>query len=106
VVHAHTITPGQFEDLSGNRVIGNTIGKNNLDGDTLDCPPGSTTCSPQDLVTTGVLVFSAGTPVTTTIAFNRISDNAIGIWLSKAVTTFGLKTYAFRNVTTPISAGH
>ena len=105
-MHAHTIMPGQFEDLSGNRVIGNTIRKNNLDGDTLDCPPGSTTCSPQDLVTTGVLVFSAGTPVTTTIAFNRISDNTIGIWLSKAVTALGLKTNTFRNVTTPISAGH
>jgi hypothetical protein len=59
-MHAHTLMPGQFEDLSGNRVIGNTIGKNNLDGDALDCPPGSTTCSPQDLVTTGVLVFSGG----------------------------------------------
>ena len=105
-MHAHTLMPGQFEDLSGNRVIGNIIGKNNLDGDALDCPPGSTTCSPQDLVTTGVLVFSGGTPVTTTIAFNHISSNAIGIWLSKAVTAAGLKTNTFRNVTTPISAGH
>ena len=87
-------------------MIGNTIGKNNLDGDTLDCPPGSTTCSPQDLVTTGVLVFSGGTPVTTTIAFNHIFNNAIGIWLSKAVTAAGLRTNTFTNVTTPISAGH
>ena len=46
-----------------------------------------------------------GTPVTTTIAFNHISSNAIGIWLSKAVTAAGLKTNTFRNVTTPISAG-
>ena len=105
-MHAHTIQPGQFEDLNGNRVIGNTIGKNNIDGDTLDCPPGSATCSPQDLVTTGILVFSGGTPVTTTIAFNHISSNAIGIWLSKAVTAAGLKTNTFRHVTTPISAGH
>jgi hypothetical protein len=105
-MHAHTIGPGQFEDLSGNRVIGNTIGKNNLDGDTLDCPPGSTTCSPQDLKTTGVLVFSGGAPVTTTIAFNHIFNNSIGIWLSKAVAAAGLRTNAFTNVTTPISAGH
>jgi hypothetical protein len=35
-------------------------------------------------------VFSGGTPVTTTIAFNHISSNAIGIWLSKAVTAAGL----------------
>ena len=26
-MHAHTIKPGQFEDLSGNNVIGNNIGK-------------------------------------------------------------------------------
>jgi nitrous oxidase accessory protein NosD len=104
-MHAHTIKPGQFEDLSGNRVIGNTFGKNNLLGDTLDCPPHSA-CKPQDLVTTGILVFSAGTHVTTTIALNHISDNAIGIWLSKAVSAAGLKTNTFTNVTKPISAGH
>ena len=104
-MHAHTIKPGQFEDLSGNRVIGNVIGRNNLDGDTLDCPPGSTTCSPQDLVTTGILVFSGGTPVTTTIAFNHISNNKVGIWLSKPVVASGLFTNSFANVTTPILSG-
>ena len=103
-MHAHTINPGQFEDLSGNRVIGNNIGRNNLDGDTLDCPPGSTTCSPQDLVTTGILVFSGGTRVTTTIAFNHISNNKVGIWLSKPVAASGLFTNSFRNVTIPILA--
>ncbi|HJY60986.1 MAG TPA: hypothetical protein VJ418_31780, partial [Streptosporangiaceae bacterium] len=103
-MHAHTIKPGQFEDLSGNKVIGNVIGRNNLDGDTLDCPPGSTTCSPQDLVTTGILVFSGGAPVTTTIAFNHISNNKVGIWLSKPVTASGLFTNSFSNVTTPILA--
>jgi hypothetical protein len=103
-MHAHTIKPGQFEDLSGNKVIGNVIGRNNLDGDTLDCPPGSTTCSPQDLVTTGILVFSGGAPVTTTIAFNHISNNKVGIWLSKPVTASGLFTNSFANVTTPILA--
>ena len=104
--HAHLLPPGKFEDLSGNKVIGNSIGTNNTGGDPLDCPPGSTTCSPQDLVTTGILVYSGGTPVTTTIAFNHIFNNAIGIWLSKAVTAAGLRTNAFTNVTTPISAGH
>jgi len=99
--HAHTLKPGQFEDLSGNQVIGNVIGKNNVDGDTLDSP-----ASPEDLVTTGILVFSGGTPVTVKIAFNHISNNKIGIWLSKAVTASGLATNAFTNVTTPISAGN
>jgi nitrous oxidase accessory protein NosD len=100
-MHAHTIGKGQFEDLNGNTIVGNTIGKNNLDGDKLDGPPG-----PEDLQTTGVLVFSGGTPVTVKIACNHISDNAIGIWLSKVVTASGLGTNAFVNVTTPISANH
>jgi hypothetical protein len=100
-MHAHTIKPGQFEDLSGNKIIGNTIGKNNLDGDTLDAP-----ASPTDPKTTGVLVFSGGTPVTVTIAFNHIFNNHFGIWLSKPVTASGLRTNTFTNVTTPISAGH
>jgi hypothetical protein len=100
-MHAHTLQPGQFEDLSGNKIIGNRIGTNNLDGDTLDSP-----ASPKDLKTTGVLVFSGGTPVRTVIAHNHIFDNKIGIWLSKPVQAFGLGTNSFHNVTRPISAGH
>lgn len=100
-MHAHTLGKGQFEDLSGNVIVGNTIGKNNLDGDTLDSP-----ASPEDLETTGVLVFSGGTRVTVTIARNIIFDNSIGIWLSKPVKAFGLGTNTFFNVTTPVSANH
>ena len=100
-MHAHTIKPGQFEDLSGNKVIGNRIGTNNLDGDTLDSP-----ASPKDLKTTGVLVFSGGTRVTTVIAHNHIFNNKVGIWLSQPVRAFGLGTNSFHHVKTPISAGH
>ena len=100
-MHAHTIGKGQFEDLSGNVIVGNSIGKNNLDGDTLDAP-----ASPEDLKTTGVLVFSGGTPITVTIARNIIFDNSIGIWLSKPVKAFGLGTNTFFNVTTPVSPNH
>jgi len=100
-MHAHTIGKGQFEDLNGNVIVANAIGKNNVDGDTLDGPPG-----PSDLLTTGVLVFSGGTPVHVTIAFNHISNNFYGIWLSKAVTASGLKTNVFHNVTTPVSGNH
>jgi len=99
--HAHIIAPGAFEDLSGNNVIGNVIGTNNVDGDTLDPP-----ASPENLVTTGILVYSAGTPVTVKIAFNTVFDNEIGIWLSKAVTASGLRTNTFVSVTTPISANN
>ena len=100
-MHAHTLMPGQFEDLSGNKIIGNKIGRNNIDGDTLDSP-----ASPTDMKTTGVLVFSGGTRVHVVIAHNRIFDNHFGIWLSKPVKAFGLGTNSFRHVTRPISAGH
>jgi Periplasmic copper-binding protein (NosD) len=100
-MHAHTIMPGQFELLSGNKIIGNRIGRNNIDGDTLDFP-----ASPKDERTTGVLVFSGGTPVTVVIAHNHIFDNFFGIWLSKPVTAFGLGTNTFHHVTVPVSSGH
>ena len=80
-LHAHTLGQGQFEDLSGNTVIRNVIGKNNTGGDPLDSP-----ASPEDLQTTGMLVFSGGMPVAVTIAHNVIFNNEIGIWLSKPVT--------------------
>jgi nitrous oxidase accessory protein NosD len=101
-LHAHTIAPGEFEDLSGNRVIGNTIGKNNVGsahvpGDPLD---GSVT----DPDTTGVLVFSASVPVTVTIAHNKIANNHFGIWLGVAghVTATG-KNNRFRHVDVPVN---
>jgi len=100
-MHAHTIGPGQFEDLSGNVIAGNAIGTNNIDGDTLDGPPG-----PADTKTTGVLVFSAGTPVSVTIAHNHIFNNDIGIWLSKAVKAAGLRTNKFTHVKTRVSGNH
>jgi hypothetical protein len=100
-MHAHTLAPGQHEYLSGNKIIGNKIGTNNTGGDPLDFP-----ASPKDTKTTGVLVFSGGTPVWTVIARNHISDNSIGIWLSKPVQAFGLRTNSFHHVKTPVSAGH
>jgi nitrous oxidase accessory protein NosD len=103
-MHAHTLMPGQFEDLNGNTVTGNKIGTNNIDGDTLDSPP--TGPGVRDLKTTGVLVFSGGTRVSVTIAHNLIANNFFGIWLSKPVTAHGLRTNVFVHVHTPISAGH
>jgi hypothetical protein len=100
-MHAHVLGKGQFEDLSWNVVVGNVIGVNNLNGDPLDSP-----ASPKDNATTGILVYSGGTAVTTKIAYNKISNNKIGIWLSKAVTAYGLNTNRFFRVATHISAGH
>lgn len=100
-MHAHGIPPGMFEDLNGNVITGNAIGKNNLDGDAPDGPSG-----PSDTDTTGVLVYSGGVPVTVKIARNVIFNNKIGIWLSSPVTASGLRTNTFIRVKTPISAGH
>ena len=72
-MHAHTLMSGQFEDLSGNKVVHNTIGVNNTGGDPLDGAP--------DDATTGILVFSGTVPVTVDIAHNRIRNNHYGIWL-------------------------
>ena len=100
-MHAHIIKKNQFEDLNGNVIVANAIGKNNVDGDPLDGPPG-----PSDPHTTGVLVYSGGTPVHVNISLNHISNNFYGIWLSKAVTATGLGTNVFNNVNIHISAGH
>jgi Right handed beta helix region len=79
-MHAHTLPPGLFEDLNGNRIIGNVIGRNNVGspavpGDPLDGPPA------QDFRTTGILVFSGSVPVHVTILDNLISNDHYGIWL-------------------------
>ena len=98
-MHAHTLAPGQFEDLSGNTVTDNVIGVNNTGGDPLD---GSAT----DNQTTGVLVFSGGTPIQTTIADNVIFGDEIGIWLSKPVSAAGLPSNSFFGVTAQVSANN
>jgi hypothetical protein len=72
-MHAHGTPPGAFEDLSGNRIVGNVIGENNTGGDPLDG-------GVADKQTTGVLVFAA-VPVKVTIKYNVIYDNHFGIWL-------------------------
>ncbi len=72
-MHAHTVGPGQFEDLNGNKIVDNVIGQNNLGGDGLDG-------TQSDPSTTGVLVFSGTVPVNVTIAHNVVFDNTYGIW--------------------------
>ena len=95
-MHAHTLGPGQFEDLSGNRIVHNTIGKNNNGGDPLDG-------TAKDPSTTGILVFSGTVPVTVTIAHNRIRNNQYGVWLGvRGHVTATLKHNVFQHVTTPV----
>lgn len=96
-IHAHY--PGG-EYVSGNRVIANTFGPNNLGGDFLDGPG-----TDPDTVTTGVLVFSA-VPVHMVIAANHIDGNQIGIWLTPTVTAAGLASNSIVGATTPIYVSH
>jgi len=91
-LHAHPLGAGQFEDLSGNRIVHNTIGRNNTGGD----PDAGVTS------TTGVLVFGA-VPVSVTIAHNRIRNNDFGIWLGvSGNVTATLAHNVFHNVGTPV----
>jgi hypothetical protein len=86
---------GQFEDLSGNRIVHNTIGQNNTGGDPLD----GTASDPS---TTGVLVFGA-VPVTVTIEHNRIRNNQYGIWLGVGGNVTATMAHnVFQNVVTPV----
>ncbi|MGH3267375.1 MAG: right-handed parallel beta-helix repeat-containing protein, partial [Trebonia sp.] len=95
-MHAHTLAPGQFEDLNGNRIVRNTIGRNNVGGDHLD---GSTA----DLSPTGILVFSGTIPVTVRIAHNRIRNNTYGVWLGVGGhITADISHNLFRHITTPV----
>ena len=73
-VHSHA--PGQ--DLNGNRIIGNWLSNDNLDGD-MDFAPFV------DTKTTGVLIASA-TPLIAVVRDNHLSDVYYGIWTLNAST--------------------
>jgi len=92
-LHAHPLAAGQFEDLSGNRIVHNTIATNNSLGD----PDAG------DTATTGVLVYSGTVPLEVTIAHNRIRDDQYGIWLGVAGhVSATLRHNVFQRVTTPV----
>jgi nitrous oxidase accessory protein NosD len=94
-IHAHH--PGG-EDVNGNAVINNVFGRNNVGGDGYDGPPVT------DFKTTAIAVFSVP-PVSMVITGNKISNNAIGIWLSKTVNAQGLGANSYSNVTTKVVRG-
>jgi nitrous oxidase accessory protein NosD len=73
-VTVHTHAPNQ--DVSGNVIRHNDIGRNNLRGDE----------DAAVTTTTGILVFSAVVPVSMTVSDNDIHDNATAIWTSPNVT--------------------
>jgi hypothetical protein len=101
-LHAHAVDAGQYEDLSGNRIVHNTIGPNNLGGDpdAFNC---AFSCRSHPLrQTTGVLVLGA-VPVDVTITRNRIRHNEFGIWLGTGTNvTAHMRHNVFRHVGTRV----
>ena len=101
-MHAHTLPPGMFEDLNGNRITDNVIGRNNVGspavpGDPLDGPPA------QDFLATGILVFSGTVPVRVSISDNLIFDDQYGIWVGvNGNVTVSRHDNSFRDVTTHV----
>jgi len=75
-VSLHGHAPGAY--VGGNKILNNIIGPNNLAGDQ-DLSPGP------DLSTTGIIVWSAVTPITITISGNTIFGSWYGIWLGHVV---------------------
>lgn len=95
-MHAHTVGPSQFEDLSGNWIVHNTIATNNTGGDSLDG-------GASDDATTGILVFSGSVPVMVRIAHNRIRNDNYGIWLGiGGHVTATMRHNVFQRVATPV----
>lgn len=87
----HSHAPG--DDLNGNRIINNRVGTNNTGGD----PDAGVTD------TTGILIFSAVTPLKNTVVRgNRIHDVHFGIW-TKNAPTIPAGANQFTNVAVPLS---
>jgi parallel beta-helix repeat protein len=92
-VTLHNHFPGQ--DLNGNRIIGNRIGTNNVDGDPDFAPV-------LDPSTTGIFIGTAGEPLTVTIRHNVIFANEIGIFLTGPMNTEQITHNRFFEVATDV----
>ena len=101
-MHAHTLAPGQFEDLNGNRIVRNIIGPNNL-GSAAAGPGDSLDGSVTDPFTTGVLVFSGTVPVQVKIIGNHFYGDHYGVWLGVGQhVTASIRGNRFDNTGTPV----
>ena len=83
-VSLHGHAPGAY--VGGNKILDNIIGPNNLAGDH-DVSPAP------DLATTGIVVWSAVTPITVTISGNTIFGSSYGIWLGHVVSAPGASAH-------------
>jgi hypothetical protein len=84
-IHAHH--PGG-EDVSGNRVIGNTFDTNNVRGDVFDG-------GVSDFDTTAIAVYSVPA-VEMTISGNTIKPMRLFMWLTNWVNALGLGTNTYQ----------
>ena len=101
-MHAHTLAPGQFEDLNGNEIVRNVIGPNNL-GSAAAGPGDSLDGTVTDPFTTGVLVFSGTVPVRVKIIRNHFFGDHYGVWLGVGQNvTASIHRNSFDNVGTPV----
>jgi parallel beta-helix repeat protein len=101
-MHAHTLAPGQFEDLNGNQIVRNVIGPNNL-GSAVAGPGDSLDGSVTDPFTTGVLVFSGTVPVQVKIVRNHFFGDYYGVWLGVGQNvTASIRGNSFDNIGTPV----
>ena len=103
-VHSHspaTVVNGNnvaSDDINGNVVVHNAIYTNNTGSG--DFPNGPTAAG--DTATTGILVYSAFSPVAITIGGNRIIADTTGVWLTNNVTVTGLASNKFIGVGTNV----
>lgn len=87
-LHSHA----PFQNLNDNQIVGNVIGQNNLIGDP----------DPGDSSYTGVMIFSAFTPLTgTLVAGNTIFDDYYGVYVDNAPAT-RIRGNHYSGVTIPV----
>ena len=94
-IHSHA--PGAW--VGDNVIRNNMIGTNNMVGDP-DVAPA------KDMATTGILVWSAVTPIRVTISGNTIFGNWYGVWLGQVVSAPGARAFnTFWSVSTYVHVG-
>jgi len=82
-LHGHGPGPGAY--VGGNQILNNLIGSNNIGGDA--------DTTPADMRTTGILAWSAATPITVTISGNTIFGDWYGVWLGHVVSAPGASAH-------------
>jgi nitrous oxidase accessory protein NosD len=94
-VTVHSLVAGQ--DLNANTVQHNTVGQNNLDGDTSFSPH-------LDLLASAVVVGTVS-PLTITVQGNTLSDDTYGVWSTGPAAVLGIGSNIFADIVIRSAAG-